>query len=93
VEKVGEFMDIERVITDLLREIENMASINNAIEVINVKIKLGALTDLMPDDFKDQFTEAAGGTIADGANVEVELSDGIDDPDAQTAVLEDVALV
>jgi hydrogenase nickel incorporation protein HypA/HybF len=85
-------MDVSTVITEILDEIEKLASQNNAIEVINIKVKFGALTDILPDEFRDQFADASAGTIADGADIDIEISDDRDDPEAQSIILQDVEL-
>ena len=78
------------LMADLLRKIEQLAKDAEADKVTNVKVKLGALSHITPDHFREHFGEAIVGTIADGATLDVEQSDDQDDPNAQDVLLESV---
>lgn len=80
------------LIANLLKRIEEVARENDAIKVVGVKVKLGALSEISPEHFRDHFVTESEGTIADGAELEIDISDDINDPDALSIVLEDVVV-
>lgn len=78
------------LMADLLRKIEQLAKGAEADKVMGVKVKLGALSHITPDHFREHFEEAIVGTVAEGATLDVEQSDDQDDPNAQDILLESV---
>ncbi len=78
------------LMADLLRKIEQMARDANAGSVVGVKVKLGALSHITPDHFREHFDAAIVGTVAEGARLDVRQSDDQDDPNAQDILLESV---
>ena len=50
----------------------------------------GALSHFTPDHFREHFERAAAGTVAEGAEVDVELSEDVTHPDASGVKLESV---
>jgi len=79
---------------DLVREIESVARAERAHRVTRVRVRLGALSHFTPEHFRDHFEDAARGTVAEAATVEVEVATDPTDSDAQAVRLEsvDVAL-
>jgi hydrogenase nickel incorporation protein HypA/HybF len=75
---------------DLMRKIESIARENNAEKVIAVKVKLGALSHISAGHFREHFDEAAAGTVAAGAMLDVEESSDETDPFAQEILLDSV---
>lgn len=78
------------LINDLMRKITTIAREQGAKKVVSVKVKLGALAHISPDHFREHFEEAAGGTVAAGARLEVELNPDENDPHAQDILLDSV---
>ena len=78
------------LIANLIKQIEEIAMKNNAKKVISVKVKLGALSQISPDHFRGHFENETGGTIAEGAKLEVETSDDVYDPRAQDVILDSI---
>lgn len=78
------------LMADLLRKIEQLAQDARADKVTGVKVKLGALSHITPDHFREHFEAAIVGTIAEGATLDVEQSDDQGDPNAQDILLESV---
>jgi len=76
------------LMADLLRKIEQLA--RDADKVTAVKVKLGALSHITPDHFREHFEEAIVGTVAEGATLDVEQCDNEHDPNAQDILLESV---
>lgn len=78
------------LMADLLRKIEQLAKDAKTDKVTGVKVKLGALSHITPDHFREHFEAAIVGTIAEGATLDVEQSDDQGDPNAQDILLESV---
>ena len=78
------------LMADLLRKIQQLAKDAKADKVTGVKVKLGALSHITPDHFREHFEAAIVGTIAEGATLDVEQSDDQKDPNAQDILLESV---
>ena len=78
------------LMADLLRKIEQLAKDAKTDKVRGVKVKLGALSHITADHFREHFEAAIVGTIAEGATLEVEQSNDQSDPNAQDILLESV---
>jgi hydrogenase nickel incorporation protein HypA/HybF len=75
------------LMADMLRKVERVAHAEDAERVVAVCVRLGALAHISPDHLREHFEAAARGTVAEGARVDVEVNDDIDDPQAQEIVL------
>ncbi len=75
------------LMADLLRKIEQLARDAKAERVAAVTVKLGALAHITPDHFREHFEAAIVGTVAEGATLDIELSEDRDDPNAQDILL------
>lgn len=80
------------LIADLMQKVESIAVGAKAAKVLAVNVKLGALAHISPGHFRDHFARAARGTIAEDAQLFVELSEDVQDPQAQEIVLESVTV-
>lgn len=78
------------LMADLMRKIESIASQQQVKKVIGVKVKLGALSHISPDHFREHFTHASHQTVAEGAQLIVEVLPDINDPHAQDILLDSV---
>ena len=74
----------------LMRQILGVAEQEGATRVTGIRVWCGALSHFTPDHFREHFAQASAGTPAEGAKVEVELSDEITHPDASGIRLESV---
>ena len=72
---------------DLMRKISSLAAAENARRVSGVSVWLGALSHMSPAHFHEHFSQAAAGTLADGAQIRCETSDDIGDPRADSILL------
>lgn len=79
------------LLADLVREIESVASREQAKRVTGVFVRVGPMSHMTPDHFVEHFVEATRGTIAEGARCRVEVIDPRD-PLAQSIVLDEVEL-
>lgn len=74
----------------LIRTIEALALEHRATKVVTVSVLLGALSNISEAHFRDHFTTAARGTIAETAILVVLVGDDIEHPNAQHVMLESV---
>jgi hydrogenase nickel incorporation protein HypA/HybF len=77
-------------IANLLRQFESVASEYRAHRVVGVTVRLGALTSISSEHFREHFESETAGTIADGARLIVERSNDPLDRLATQIVLESV---
>jgi hydrogenase nickel incorporation protein HypA/HybF len=72
---------------DLMRRILAAAGAEEARRIVGVSVRLGALSHMTPSHFGEHFEDAAAGTIAAGATLDIATSDDINDPRASDVVL------
>ena len=80
-------MHESRVVTDILSEIERVASQNGVEHMDVVRIEIGALSHITPDGFSGHFELVADGTVAEGAHLDVTKSKDREAPNAQSVRL------
>jgi hydrogenase nickel incorporation protein HypA/HybF len=78
------------LISNLLRQIESIVPPQSIRKVVGVTLQIGPLCSTNPDHLRDHFLLAAQGTIAEGAELEIETTDDITDPDAASIVLKNL---
>ncbi len=78
------------LMTSLMRQIESVASAEEATRVVSVAVWLGALSHMSKQHFADHFSRAAAGTIAEGARLNMTLSTDIGHADAELIRLDSV---
>lgn len=83
-------MHEQALMEGLMRQIEQVAADERAARVTRIRVWCGALSHFTPEHFREHFERASAGTVAEGAEVEVELSDEITHPDASGIRLESV---
>lgn len=75
---------------NLMRQIETIAAEEKASKVTAVKVWCGAFSHMTEGHFAEHFNQAAGGSIAEGATLDVTISDDITDDRAQDILLESI---
>jgi hydrogenase nickel incorporation protein HypA/HybF len=80
------------LIHDLMRKIESIAREHGGRRILSVKVRLGALSHISPEHFREHFVQAAAGTVAAGARLEIEQHKDEADPRAQDILLESVEM-
>lgn len=75
---------------DLMKKIEAVAAKQRAKKVVRLTVWLGALSHFSKEHFQEHFDQAAKGTLAEGARLELELSDDFSHPQAQGVLLKSV---
>lgn len=78
------------LIRNLMRKIDSLAETEDAKRVTTVRVWLGALSHMSADHFQEHFEQASKATIAEGAELEIEVSADIRDPNAQELLLQSV---
>ena len=78
------------LMTGLLKKITSVAIQQKAKKIVSVGIKLGALSNISADHFKEHFVEAAKDSIAEGATLNIEESTDITDQNAQDILVTEV---
>ena len=78
------------LINDLMWKIDAIAREQGARRVVGVKVRLGALSHISPDHFREHFEAAATGTIAEAARLDIETLREERDPHAQDIRLDSV---
>lgn len=77
---------------DLMKKIETLSEKESAKRVISVSVKLGALSHISPEHFREHFVDESHGTIAEGAKLLIEVSTDVQDPQAQDILLKNVEI-
>ena len=75
------------LISDLLNKMESVVKGINAKRITGVKVRIGALSHISAEHFREHFIERTKGTLAEGAGVDIEQSRDITDPQAQDILL------
>lgn len=80
------------LIQNLLAKIDSVVKTNGGKRATAVEVWLGALSHLSKDRFADYFEQFSRGTVAEGAWLDIELSEDMDDPNAQQVLLKNIEL-
>ena len=67
------------LVRGLLRQIEDLAGRNQARRVSVVRLKLGPLAHIEPEHLREHFVDAARGTPAESARLEIETTEELHD--------------
>src|SRR3990172_4588295 len=81
------------LIKDLIHKITTIAREQHASKVISVTVKLGALSHISPDHFREHFIHASHGTISEGARLNIEFMNDITDPQSQEVLIKNIEVV
>ena len=71
----------------LMQKIEEVAAKEGASGVVGVEVWLGALSHMSAAHFAEHFALASAGTIAEGARLDVTVSEDTAHPNAQDILL------
>jgi hydrogenase nickel incorporation protein HypA/HybF len=75
------------VVDNLVHQVVERAQKKRAVKILKISVKLGAFSLMSPMHFREHFNIAAQGTIAENAELEIETSDDIHDPNANRVLL------
>lgn len=76
----------------LMAKILSLCEAERADRVTKVSVWLGALSHMSPDHFRAHYRDAAAGTLAAGAELDITASDDIADANAPYVLLQKVVL-
>lgn len=85
-------MHEQSLMADLMRKILSVSLMNGGSKVAGLNVKLGALAHISPKHFMEHFVEAAKGTVAEGAHVDIEVETDTADSRAQDIWIDSVEL-
>ncbi len=85
-------MHEQSLMKDLMSKIKKIAREQSADRVAAVTVRLGALSHISADHFKEHFIEAARGTSAEGAQLNVVVLEDMNDPLAQEIILDSIEI-
>lgn len=91
-EREDPFMHEASLITGLIRRIEGVVSEQGGGRVVGVTVRLGALSHISPEHFREHFVHGARGTVAEDARLDIEVLTDAADPRAQEILLDSVEL-
>jgi len=77
---------------NLMRQLDEIAKAENAKRITGVSVWLGALSHMSAAHFTEHFEEASAGTIAEGAEIDVTVSDDPKDANAQEILLRSITV-
>ncbi len=77
---------------NLMHRLNEIASTEKAKQITGVAIWLGALSHMSAAHFTEHFEETSAGTIAEGAKLDITLSDDPKDPNAQEILIRSVTV-
>lgn len=80
------------LVKPLIAKIQQTAIENHAEKIRRVKVKLGALCHCSPEHFREHFEEGAKGTLVEGAQLEIEVLESWNNPDAEEVILDSVEI-
>ncbi len=83
-------MHEKSLMDNLMNKIFELAKKEKANKVVKVTVKLGALSHMSKEHFKEHFDIAAHGTIAQDAEIFAHESTDIHDPNAQHVILQSI---
>ncbi|MBI2556854.1 MAG: hydrogenase maturation nickel metallochaperone HypA [Planctomycetes bacterium] len=81
------------LIKDLIRKISSIALEQHASKVLSVTVKLGALSHISQDHFREHFVHASRGTISEGARLHIEFMTDVADPQSQDVLIQNIEVV
>ena len=90
--EVDRAMHEASLMAGIMSRIQAIAEAEGAARVVGVKVWCGALSHMSRDHFAAHFKQAAAGTIAEGAALNVTIAADPSDPRAQDVVLESVEI-
>ena len=81
------------LIKDLIHKITTIAHEQQASKVLSVTIKLGALSHISPDHFREHFVHASRGTISEGSQLNIEFMTDVTDPQSQEVLIKNIEII
>ncbi|MZH03305.1 MAG: hydrogenase maturation nickel metallochaperone HypA [Nitrospinae bacterium] len=83
-------MHEQSLMADLMRKIITIGQEQPGSVIVRVKVRLGALSHISADHFREHFVQAAKGSCAEQAQLDIEVSRDLNDPKAQEIILDSI---
>jgi len=80
------------LIEDLLEKIESVARDHSSRKVVRVVVSIGPLAAIEPEHLREHFAMAAAGTVAEGAELQVTVSEDLWTPNPHDVLLKSVEI-
>ena len=80
-------MHEQSLMNNLMNQIEGLAEEHNGQKITRVKVWLGALSHFTKEHFREHFDVSAKGSRAEGAYLDMELSEDQEDPNAMGVII------
>jgi len=77
---------------NLMRRLDEIAAAQKAKRITGVAVWLGAMSHMSPVHFTEHFEESSAGTIAEGAKLDITVSDDANDDNAQEILVRSVTV-
>ena len=77
---------------NLMRQLDELAKAEDAKRITGVSVWLGALSHMSAAHFTEHFEDSSAGTIAEGAELDVTVSDDPKDANAQEILIRSVTV-
>ncbi len=78
------------LMVNLMRQINALAKAEQARRIVGVSVWIGALSHMSAEHFAEHFNHAVNGTIAEGARIDVKVSNDPHDANAQDIVIKSI---
>lgn len=85
-------MHEQSLLRDLMSQIERIARTEGAIHIQEVHLRLGALAHISADHLREHFERASEGTVAEGAQLVIDVRDDESEDGAQDIRLESLVV-
>ena len=85
-------MHERKVMDDLMTRLFTVAREQRASRVTAVRVRLGVLSHMTPQHFREHFEDASRGSLAEGAQVDVQVIPDPTDPMAREIILESIEI-
>jgi hydrogenase nickel incorporation protein HypA/HybF len=80
------------LIEDLIRKVESLVREHSGRRAVAIRLRVGALAAADPDHLREHFETAALGTVAEGARLDIEVSEDLLSSDPGAIILESVEI-
>jgi len=77
---------------ELIKKIEEVLAFSPGSRIQSIQVLMSPLNELTPGHLRQHFEKAAQGTVAEGARLDVRISDNYEFPHGQDIFLETVTL-
>lgn len=80
------------LIKGILNQLSSIAEEQHANKIVGLTVKIGVLSHVSPDHFREQFILVSRGTIAEGARLDIVTIFDTDNPLCDEVILESIEI-